>query len=420
MKRFLRMARIGSEGLKLHPLRSLLTALGIIIGVGTVIYMLAVIEGRGAEIQERIKARGSNNIILRAKKPQDDTKASASRSREVVYGLTYEDARRIHDTFDAVDVLVPVRDVSGSVYSGDARCDTVVMATVPWYLEVSRGSLQHGRWFTDLEMTDASPVTVLGAELARTLFLWKDPVGLSVRVGSKVYGVIGVLESTVTSDERESIKRDRAAYIPLTTVRERFGERNVKTGSGSMDIERVELHEVLLRVKETQDVVPVADAVRTMLRRFHTNEDYEMDVPLALLEEAQRESGKAKQLFGSIAAISLLVGGIGIMNIMLASVTERTREIGIRRALGAMRSDITLQFLVETLILSVAGGAIGIIGGIAAAAIHEQVVDDSTTMVTAMSVVLAFGISALVGVLAGVYPAVRASGMDPIEALRHE
>ncbi|MSR74067.1 MAG: ABC transporter permease [Planctomycetes bacterium] len=420
MTRFLRIARIGSEGLKLHPLRSLLTALGIIIGVGTVIYMLAVIEGRGAEIQERIKARGSNNIILRARKPQDDTKASATRSREVVYGLTYEDARRIHDTFKEVDVLVPVRDVASAVYNGDARSDTVTMATVPWYLDVSRGSLQHGRWFTDLEMSDATPVAVLGATLARSLFLWKDPVGASVRIGSKVYAIIGVLEATVTSDERESLKRDRAAYIPLTTVRERFGERNVKTATGSMDIERVELHEIILQVKDAKDVVSISEGVRTMLARFHTNEDYEIDVPLALLEEAQRESNKAKQLFGSIAAISLLVGGIGIMNIMLASVTERTREIGIRRALGARRSDITLQFLVETLILSVAGGIIGIVCGISAAALHEQFVTDSHTMVTAMSVVLAFGISAFVGVLAGLYPAVRASAMDPIEALRHE
>jgi putative ABC transport system permease protein len=415
-----RISKLGAEGLKLHPLRSLLTALGIIIGVGTVIYMLAVIEGRAAEIQERIKARGSNNIILRAKKPADDSKAGTSRTREVVYGLTYDDAVRIRETFPSVEVIVPVRDVFASVYSGESRMDTVTMATVPWYLEVARGQLLAGRWFTDVEMESSTPTAILGHEAARTLFLWRDPLGESVRIGAKVYRVVGVLEPTVTSDEREAFKRDRAIYIPLATVRERFGERNVKFVSGSMDIERVELHEVLLRLHRSEDVVPVAAAVEAMLQRFHANTDYEVDVPLALLEEAQRESIKSKQLFGSIAAISLLVGGIGIMNIMLASVTERTREIGIRRALGARRKDITTQFLVETLILSVAGGLIGIGCGVGASALHEHLVKESQTSVTTGSVLLAFGISALVGVLAGVYPAVRASRMDPIEALRHE
>ncbi len=420
MSRFLRIAALGLRSLGLHPLRSFLTALGIIIGVGTVIYMLALIEGRAREIQDRIRARGSTNILIKARKPSDDGRAVATRSREIQYGLTYDDARRVRETFPEVEVIVPVRDVNGSIYQEEMRLDTIAMATVPWYLEVARGKLARGRWFTDVEFGTTAPVGILGSELAVRLFAYRDPLNAKVRLGSKVFTVIGVLEPTITSDPKEALKKDRALFIPLSTVRERFGERNVKTTSGSMDIERVELHEIMVQVKKPSDVIPTASAIAGMLAAWHKNDDYELDVPLALLREAEEEAKKSRKQYGAIAAISLLVGGIGIMNIMLASVTERTREIGIRRALGARRIFITSQFLIETLILSVVGGLIGVAGGIGAAYIHSALDPNTRTNVTIASVLLAFGISALVGVLAGLYPAVRASRMDPIEALRHD
>ena len=421
MSRLLRIAFLGARSLSLHPLRSFLTALGIIIGVGTVIYMLAIIEGQGHEIQEKIRARGATNIILRSLKPSEDGN-NASRNRKVVYGLTYEDAKRIRTKMPQVDVVVPVRHVNGDIHHADKRVDTVAFATVPWYLEVSKGQLARGRWFTDTEVRTSSPVAILGRNLARTLFEYRDPLHQMIRLGSKVYRVVGILKPTITNDEADATIRDRAAYIPLSTVRERFGETNVKRSSGSVELEEVDLHQILVRAKKMKAVEGTAEALETMLKRFHKNRDYEIDVPLSLLREAQKAQEDSERLFGSIAAISLLVGGIGIMNIMLATVTERTREIGVRRALGARRWDITSQFLVETTLLSVLGGLIGIGGGLLFAKYHTTWFNpqDPEPIVDPRSVLLAFGISAAIGILAGLYPAVRAAMMDPIKALRHE
>ncbi|MAE96531.1 MAG: ABC transporter ATP-binding protein [Deltaproteobacteria bacterium] len=421
MSRFLRITRLGARSLLLHPLRSFLTALGIIIGVGTVIYMLAIIEGRSEETQRKIRARGATNILIKAKKPTEESNSSSGRSRMVSYGLTYDDAERIEVGLPQVEILVPVREVNATIYHNEHSTDSVTFATVPWYLEVSRGEVARGRWFTEREDEIAEGVCVLGAQLSRKLFLYHDPLMESVRIGSKVFTVIGVLAPTVTSDEKEGQKRDEAAYIPISAVRERFGERNVKRSSGVVEIEKVDLHQLLVQVRSLDQVLATWKALDTMLQKFHRKEDYTMEVPLKLLAEAEEEAERSKNLFGSIAAISLLVGGIGIMNIMLATVTERTREIGVRRALGAHRRDITSQFLVETLILSALGGLAGVAGGIAAAHLHEHFVpEDPATIITIQSVALAFGISALVGVLAGLYPAIRAAHMDPIRALRHE
>ncbi len=421
MSRIWRISRLGARSLMLHPLRSFLTALGIIIGVGTVIYMLAIIEGRAEETQRKIRARGASNILIKAKKPSEEGNSSQSRSRMVTYGLTWEDAAAIGDALQYAEIIVPVREVNGTIYRNEFSSDTVAFATVTEYLQITRAKVVHGRWFSELEAQKSDAVIVLGTDLRKRLFQYRDPLGETVRIGSKVFTVIGVLGATITSDEREGQARDRAGYIPMSSVRERFGERNVKRSSGSVEIEQVDLHQLIVQVEHLDQVLGTARAIQTLLDRSHKKQDYELDVPLKLLSEAEEEARRSKNLFGSIAAISLLVGGIGIMNIMLASVTERTREIGVRRALGAHRRDITLQFLVETLILSVLGGVVGIVGGVAATQIHEALIpDDPETIITTESVVLAFGISALVGILAGLYPAIRAAHMDPIEALRHE
>jgi putative ABC transport system permease protein len=212
---------------------------------------------------------------------------------------------------------------------------------------------------------------------------------------------------------------DDAVFIPMTTIKERWGDRNVKRSSGSTDIELVEVHEAILEVTDPDQVIPTAEAVKSVMARFHRKEDYTVVVPLALIEEAKRTKRIFNIVLGSIAGISLVVGGIGIMNIMLATVTERTREIGIRRALGARRRDITLQFLAESLTLCLVGGLVGVGLGLLVP-VYVEWKFDLPTLVHTDSVVLAFGISAATGLLFGIYPAARAARLDPIEALRHE
>jgi len=248
-------------------------------------------------------------------------------------------------------------------------------------------------------------------------------LGKTVRLKSDAYRVIGILEprsfraSTAVTGLTENFNRD--IYVLLETCNKRFGEIHVRRSSGSFEASIVPLHQITVRVGETDEVLPTAEAVRYMLKRFHNEEDYSDTVPLTLIRQAEEAKRIAMIVFGAVAGISLLVGGIGIMNIMLATVTERTREIGIRRALGATRRDITMQFLIETVILTSIGGVLGLGFGFVLA----WVVSSSTkmpTVVTAWSLGLAFGVSFVVGVVFGLYPARRAAHMDPIEALRHE
>ncbi|MEO8427542.1 MAG: FtsX-like permease family protein, partial [Verrucomicrobiota bacterium] len=265
-------------------------------------------------------------------------------------------------------------------------------------------------------------VCVLGASAAEALFAGLDPFSGSVRVGSDYYTVVGIVAKRGTapaSGAGASGDEDRAIFVPLATALERFSAIIQQRTSGGRSNERVELHQIVVEA-ETVDAVPAtATALRALLAKRHPKEDVRLTVPLELLEEA----AKTKRIFTivllSIAAISLLVGGIGIMNIMLASVTERTREIGIRRALGAKRRDIIIQFLVETVMLSGAGGLLGMVLGIAIPYVVSHFAG-MVTIITAWSPILAFSISGLVGIVFGIYPAFRAANMDPVEALRHE
>jgi putative ABC transport system permease protein len=267
--------------------------------------------------------------------------------------------------------------------------------------------------------------------MASELFPLDVPIGRNVRVGGDYYRVIGIMEPEVTVDTKETPAEEAAPggppargaahrmYIPVTAAKNRFGEVLLKRRSGSFEAERVELHELTVKVARQQDVVATAAIVTDLLERNHKKKDYEIIVPLELLRQAERTKQIFNIVLGSIAAISLLVGGIGIMNIMLASVTERTREIGIRRALGAKRGDIIVQFLIETVILSGTGGVIGVVLGIAIPFAITYFAD-MVTIITPWSPMIAFSISGLVGVVFGLYPALRAANMDPVEALRHE
>jgi len=416
----------------LHRLRSLLTVLGIVFGVCSVIAMLAIGEGASYEAQEQIKNLGSQNIILRSVKPPEDRKVSerAQQSFVLEYGLTHTDLRRIRATIPGVTVIVPARIIREYAWHLTRRVDCEVVGTVPWYPEMRNHPVAAGRFFTDFDMDARANVCVLGAELVPLLFPLETPLGRQIRIGTRYYRVIGIMAPRAEIRPRESelaavnpAAGPRAEtpriYIPLETARIRYGETLIRQRSGTIEAERVALHEVIVQVHRLEEVLPVAEAIRHLLEHGHDKKDYEIVVPLELLRRAERTKHLFNIVLGSIAAISLLVGGIGIMNIMLASVTERTREIGIRRALGARRRDIVLQFLVETVLLSASGGLLGILLG---AAIPFAVTQwaGMKTIITWWSPALAFGISALVGVVFGLYPALRAARMDPVEALRHE
>jgi len=421
-----RTVRLGIKSLWLHRLRSLLTVLGIVFGVCSVIAMLAIGEGASYEAQEQIKSLGSQNIILRSVKPPQEQKVGQQSGQYLLaYGLTYVDVRAIQATIPGVIVVVPGRIIRNYVWNISRRVDSEMVGTVPWYPQMRNHRVAQGRFFSDAEMEAKSSVCVLGAEVAEKLFPLDRPVGSTVRVGSAYYHVIGVMEprSPVPGDseagESSSVGEGSRIFVPLETVNVRYGEILYTERTGSSELEKVVLHEATVKVERREEVVHISEAIKHLLERKHPKPDYRMIVPLELLKRAEETKRLFNVVLGSIAAISLLVGGIGIMNIMLASVTERTREIGIRRALGAKRRDIVMQFLVETVMLSGAGGVMGVVVGVSIP-YFVTVFAHMKTIVTLWSPMVAFTLSAMVGVVFGIYPALRAASMDPVEALRHE
>ncbi len=426
LARFRRSLRLGLRSLWLHRLRSLLTVLGIVFGVCSVIAMLAIGEGASFKAQEEIKNLGSQNIILRSVKPPQEQKVTekGSQSRILEYGLTYKDVKRIRATIPGITIVLPARNIGDEVRAISRKVDCEIVGTVPWYPEMRNHRVASGRFFTDTEMDAQASVCLLGAEMAPILFPFESPLGKHVRVGAEYYQVIGVMEPRAPEPQTDQAHAASKAarhrmFIPLETAKLRYGEVLVRRRPGSFEAERVQLHEVTVKVASLEDVTGVAGAIKEVLERNHKKQDFEIIIPLELLKRAENLKRIFNIVLGSIAAISLLVGGIGIMNIMLASVTERTREIGIRRALGASRHDIISQFLVETVLLSGAGGIIGVLLGIIIPFIVSHAAG-LPTIITFWSPILAFGISALIGVIFGLYPAFRAANMDPVEALRHE
>ena len=423
--RFGRAIRLGVKSLWLHRLRSLLTVLGIVFGVCSVIAMLAIGEGASAAAQEEIKNLGSQNIILRSVKPPEEQKVSNSQQNYVLdYGLKYSDLQRIKATIPDVTVVVPGRIIREYAWHFTRRVDCEIFGTVPWYPEMRNQRVESGRFFSEREMDQSINVCVIGAEMAKKLFPVESPLGRSLRVGEDYYRVIGVMEPTAKNANASSAGSASAApvnrmFLPLSSAQARFGETLMKRRAGSFEAERVALHEVTVKVADQNNVMAVSAAIKRLLEGNHKKKDYDIVVPLELMKSAEKTKRVFNIVLGSIAAISLLVGGIGIMNIMLANVTERTREIGIRRALGAKRRDIITQFLVEAVMLSGTGGLLGVILGITIP-FAVTYFAGMVTIVTFWSPLAAFTISGLVGVVFGLYPAFRAASMDPVEALRHE
>lgn len=421
-----RSITLGLKSIWMRKLRSLLTALGIVFGVCSVISMLAIGEGASFEAQQQIKELGSQNIILSSTKPTDNLESDRrNKSWISEYGLTYRDVYQIQKTVPKVNVIVPSRRVQHFIYFQQQRVDAPTIGTVAWFPEMRSRKMLQGRFFTELESIRNSPVCVLTESLAEQLFPLHSPLGKTVRIKNHYFRVIGIIEDQklpVKSNDTSAANNSNTEtemMIPISVLNEKFGEVLFKSRSGSFEAERVELHGVTVQVETIESVLPAAKAINTILERNHKQTDYQVTIPLELLKRAERTKQIFNIVLGSIAAISLIVGGIGIMNIMLATVTERTREIGIRRALGARRNDIIMQFLIETILLSGIGGLIGVGLGL----VIPQLISHFAGMKTIIQIwapTLAFSISVLIGVVFGIYPAMRAAAMSPVDALRHE
>ena len=424
--------KVGVKNLLLHKLRSLLTVLGVILGVGSVISMLAIGEGSKREALEQIRKLGARNVIIRSVKPgedgpQDDSASSATqqRARVLEYGLKYSDFERLMATIPTIENAVPIALVVKDAQRRHRRIPNArILGTTPEFLSIKSLTVYRGRFLTIADNFNTANVAVLAAGAADRLFKFEDPIGESVLLGDDVYRIVGVLgtqgsgNATAGAISQQDLNND--IYVPLACAQRRFGEIQSIRSAGSRSYEKTQLNEITLAVVDENMVSQTAAMARKILLNSHPRaDDFELQVPLELLHQAEKEKRIWNLVLGCIAGISLLVGGIGIMNIMLASVTERTREIGIRRALGARQSDITYQFLVETVLLSSVGGLLGVLMGVSLPLIVSRFANIDT-VVSLWSIALAFGISVGIGVIFGIYPARRAALMDPIEALRHE
>ena len=418
-----RLARniwLGIENLLLHKLRSFLTMLGVVFGVGSVVAMLSVGEGASKEALEQIRKLGSNNIIISSKKSAEEEATSTEHSHMSIYGLTYEDYRRIATSFRHIQQTAPVKLTRKDSRVRERAMELRIVGTTPEWFKLVPREILAGRVLLDSDQQNQAPVAVLTEFGARKILATESTIGQTVRIGSDRFEIIGIVKSE--SGQAGNIQipdQEVDAYIPIEVARRYFGDIFTKRTSGGDESEMVELHQVIVQVDDPKKVEAVAAGIERMLQIFHKKQDYAVSVPLALLKQAEAMKRRFNIVLGSIAGISLLVGGIGIMNIMLASVTERTREIGIRRAIGAKRRQIVFQFLIETVVLSTIGGLIGLGMGTLIPFLITYF-SGMITLITLKGILVPLLISMTIGILFGLYPAVHAAKVDPIVALRHE
>jgi len=435
--------RLGLKNLRLHLLRSILTALGIILGVTAVIAMVSIGEGSKQQALLQLEQLGAKNLIVRSMKPAESQQAQGGQSRSFVsrYGITYEDLEVIRHNFPNAETIVPVKSVGGQVLKDDRRLVSQAFGTTPELLDAARLRVERGRYLTEQDMVQRNMVGVIGSEVAEALFPFEDPLGSTMRIDDKSIEIVGILAPVGLSGGAGGalIGRDLNldTHIPLTTAQTAFGDVVMRRESGNFSAASVQVEEVYVMASTREQVIPDAQRLRRIMDVRHPREkDWQMIVPYELLEEARRSALTWNLVLGFIAGISLLVGGIGIMNIMLASVTERTREIGVRRAVGATRRHIVMQFLVETGVLSAVGGLIGIGLGVGLSLLvgwGVPLLPDAPfigrffdpdvslpTQVTSWSIFLSFGVAAATGLIFGIYPATVAARQDPIVALRHD
>jgi len=444
--RLLRTLRLGFKSLLLHKLRSGLAMLGILIGVTAVIWLVALGEGVSYQAQEQIKQLGATNIIIKSVKPPQSSSRGSAGSFIVDYGLKRADFERIVETIPTIHRAVPLREIRSEIRTGRRLADVQLLGCTPEYFEINHLKMDRGRFLSDRDMTQRDNIAVIADETAKQLFPYEDPIGKSIQVvvngNIDLYVIVGQTQSRTPSAAIGGSLAGRDynldLYIPISTFRWRIGDQVITLNPGSREGHRVEIDQITVTVGDISQVEETADVIETLLQKFHKNPDYTITVPKELLRQAEMLQMMFNVLLVLIAGISLMVGGIGIMNIMLATVTERTREIGVRRAMGATRRDIIVQFLAETTVLSGLGGSLGVLFGFlcepAVRAVRKAVekylpevwaslppsIQALEARIAPWSIVVAFGISVFVGIVFGLYPARRAAMMDPIEALRHE
>ncbi|HZW09838.1 MAG TPA: ABC transporter permease [Phycisphaerales bacterium] len=429
--------RLGLSNLRLHLLRSVLTALGIILGVGAVITMVAIGEGSKQEALRQIERLGAKNIILRSQRPPETgtQQGGQQRSFVITYGLTRGDLAVIRESFPDAEVIAPLKEVGGQVLRGNRVQTSQSFGVTPELMDAAGIKVDRGRYITQNDLDERSTIAVIGSEVARQLFAREDPLGETIRIDDKPFLVVGVMAPVGLSGGAGAslVGRDLNldVHVPFTTATQVFGDVVLRRQSGSFSGAEVQISEIYIVCKSRDRVLTDAERIkRIMAVRHPTENDVASIVPYELLEEAKRTAMTWQIVLGAIAGISLLVGGIGIMNIMLATVQERTREIGIRRAVGATRRHITAQFVVETGVLSAIGGLLGVIFGVGlsvgmdALGPHLKSIFKLQSVisanVTGWSVGLAFTVAVLTGLFFGIFPAIKAARQDPIVALRHD
>ena len=410
----------GLRGLVDHPLRSALTGLGIVFGVAAVIAMLSIGEGAQREAQAMISLMGLQQVLIEAKPVEGDSEEAIEKRRASV-GLSIRDGLALAASLPQLEAVGGRKDLKFEDLLPKPDDPTLLAAegVDAGFLEAAGLELVQGRRLLPSDEDDRAAVAVLGIGAARLLFGTDEVVGEQIRLDRVWLTVVGVVrQPTYKNRGVEGLEledRNLRMYVPLQTALGRF-EAQLKEGEPVPP----QLDALILRVRDKDSISGVAKvAERTLLRLHHDVKDFRVVVPLALLEQSRQTQGLFNLVMGLIAGISLLIGGIGIMNIMLAGVVERTREIGVRRALGARMRDIELLFLVESTTISLLGGLAGIVLGLGAAAAIGQATG-WTTAVSGGALVLSAGISALVGIVFGTWPAMRAARMDPVQALRHD
>jgi putative ABC transport system permease protein len=396
-----------------RKLRSFLSMLGVIFGVAAVIAMLSVGEGAKQSAIAKYKELGVNNIIIRDKKLSDE-ELDATRAK-FSQGLSIADANAIKEIIPSVLDVAPQTEKEIDAKYEDKTGKASIIGITPNIKNILNYSAEKGIFINNDHYIRKLKVCVLGSSVAKQLFPFEDPIGKSIKLEDQWLEVIGVMTNkslfTETVGELASRDLNNDIYIPLTTFNDRFTKEN--------ELES-EIKQITVKAENSQCLFEVTTIIKNLLNRRHfENKDYSIIIPYELLKQEEKERRIYNFLLGSIAAISLLVGGIGIMNIMLATVMERTREIGIKRAVGAMKKDILTQFLTEAMIISITGGLIGIFFGLLIS-FSISLTTDIKTSVTIFSVFISFFISVLVGIISGFLPAKRAAELKPIEALRYE